>query len=158
MSKPEQAKLGFVKAIKDATGPTIGLKGCKDFCDALFFRFAHKSSNLVVVESEPLILHVPDGKSFFEVERKLKDDLANLCGGYEVVGREWERQMKLLTLGIGDSSEYKEFTSEFLSYKIYGRSINEIRSEIDGVLSVLSKDQIEKVYKKLTENDNFKDS
>lgn len=149
MSRHESSKLGFVKIIKDATG--LGLKEAKDFADDLFRRFEQNvradGTSRSYVESLPLIL----SGNFIESRERLCRDLSNLSGGFIVVGREWERQMKLLTLGIGDSSDFKEFISEFLSYKIHGMSIDEVQSEINTMLSVVDKEQIEKMYNKLIE-------
>ena len=139
----ETSKLGFIKVIKDATG--MGLKESKDFADDLFYKF--EISNNTFASSRQIVLL--DNYT----ENDLRKNLSFLSARYEVIGRNWERQIKLLSLGIGDGVDYKEFISDYMSYDLYGKSVDDINIKMNDLLSGLSTEDMEKVYNKLIKRD-----
>lgn len=96
------SKLMFVKIIKMTTGLT--LKESKDITDSLFNNL-NTSIEIELVEKI---------EEFSSIEY-LKSNLPN-CGGQVKVsgGLEWQRNYKILTLGLGDDKEYINFLSDYL--------------------------------------------
>ena len=100
-------KLQVVKLIKDCTG--LGLKESKDIADEMFNKIG------LVREIELTEPYLKDGKTFVpfdEFTSKIKD-----FGDFEVTGGlSWERDSKMLGLGIGDLQDYVNFVSDYMSY------------------------------------------
>ena len=99
-------KLKLVKLIKDCTG--LGLKPSKDIADELFDS-PGLYKEITLLENE-----VVDG---FHIDyyKKFITEIHEI-GKFEVIGGlSWERNLKLLTLGIGDLDEYTSFLSEYMS-------------------------------------------
>ena len=131
----------MVKAVKDATG--LGLREAKDICDNLIDSFNHGFSS----ECQ-LVLKQGDNPRL--IEDKLRLALSKCSGGYEVLGRQWERQMKLLSLGIGEDQDYNNFIGEYLAYKFIGKDIQYIQMEIGKLLDGVDSVQVEKMFNNLT--------
>lgn len=93
-----KSKLAFVKLLKDCSG--LGLKGAKDIADILF----DNGSFFVEVElSEP----------FRDNYRKFTTEIKDI-GTFEIWGGvEWERELKMLQLSVGEVDEYVEFLSDW---------------------------------------------
>ena len=58
-------------------------------------------------------------------------------------GTQWERNIKMLSLGIADESEYIDFTNEFL---IDNRNLEVSENILRFALSKLSKDELQEVF------------
>lgn len=101
------SKLKFVKAIKMVTN--LGLKDSKDKADFLFDNLG-SSVDIELVED----LERTDNLRSIDYLRKELDE----CGGESKLtgGLEWERNLKMLSLGLGESQEYVDFLSEYLKY------------------------------------------
>lgn len=103
-TKKENAKLSFVKALKDVTG--FGLKQSKDLTDDMNAGFARTNSPFSIEIN--LDSRKPDIKTFIS-------DLRSHCTGEYIVngGTGWERDVKLLSIGLGSDDEYVSFISEY---------------------------------------------
>lgn len=101
------SKLQVVKLIKDCTG--LGLKQAKDLADEMF-----NCVGLVkeIELKEPYlnsngILFNP----FEEFTNKIKT-----FGDFQVSGGiSWERDLKMLSLGVADTEDYVNFVSEYMT-------------------------------------------
>ncbi len=97
-------KLQVVKLIKDCTG--LGLKDSKDIADLMFNNVG------LVREIELTEPYIRDGKVFNpyqEFTNKIKD-----FGDFYVTGGlSWERDYKMLSIGVGETEDYANFISEY---------------------------------------------
>jgi hypothetical protein len=93
-----KSKLAFVKLLKECSG--LGLKEAKDIADIIF----DNSSVFAEVElSEP----------FTDNYRKFTTEIKNI-GSFEIWGGvEWERELKMLQLSVGEVDEYVDFLSDW---------------------------------------------
>lgn len=137
-NKPEERRLGFVKALKDITG--LGLKDSKDICDLLCngYNFDKKSYTIDVPFSS---------ERTHEDLRKFTKFITEECtGDYEVAGGpEWDREIKLLSLGLGTDDEYREMVKRL---PLYGDQ-EKIELFIDEVLTSSNRESLEKFFNKL---------
>ena len=130
-------KLSFVKLIKDCTG--LGLKDSKDICDRL-----HDRPDLI----EEIIVRegvdengVSYSKKFINGMRDLVQGKFNVTGGLQ-----WDRNIKMLSLGIADESDYIDFANEFL---IDNRNLEVSQTILRFALSKLSKDELQEVFNEI---------
>lgn len=98
-------KLAVVKLIKDCAG--LSLKDSKDIADLMF-------NNIGLVREidlkEP---YIREGKLFkpFDEFAKIKD-----FGDFQITGGlSWERDFKMLSLGVGDTEDYVNFVAEYMT-------------------------------------------
>lgn len=132
VKKPEQ-KLLFVKTIKMATD--LGLKEVKDIADFLF-------SNLNIPVEIDLVDN-PDKTDGLSSIDYLTKNLPN-CGGKTKIlgGKDWQRDFKMLSIGIGDEQDYVIFLLEYLD--MYRKK--EVLKE---VLENLHKEQLVSIINKI---------
>jgi hypothetical protein len=70
--------------------------------------------------------------------------MKNIEGRFSVTGgTQWQRNIKILSLGIADESEYIDFTNEFL---IDNRNLEVSENILRFALSKLSKDELQEVF------------
>jgi hypothetical protein len=70
--------------------------------------------------------------------------MKNIEGRFSVTGgTQWQRNIKMLSLGIADESEYIDFTNEFL---IDNRNLEVSENILRFALSKLSKDELQEVF------------
>lgn len=128
-----ESKLKFVKLLKDVSG--LSLKEAKDIADYL-------CENI--------------GKSKeFDINSEFKDNSGNMidsiyylnnelpyCGGRILLngGKEWQREFKMLSLGIGEAEDYSYFIKEHLSTN---------REFLDNILSKLKKEDLQKLINEI---------
>ena len=127
-------KLQFVKLIKDCTG--LGLRDSKDVCDRL-----HDRPDLI--EEITVIDGVDENgitysKKFINGMREVIQGKFNITGGLQ-----WDRNLKMLSLGIADESDYIDFTNEFL---IDNRNLEVTETILRFALSKLSKEDLQEVF------------
>ena len=124
------SKLAFVKLIKQVSG--LGLKESKDIADT----FDYDINKTVEFE-------IPRDISIDQFRKDLKD-----IGGQYLVngGLEFEREYKLLTLGLGEQEDYVDFISENLNY------FTNQEDTIKFILSKLTKEDLIELTKKLDYN------
>ena len=121
------SKLAFVKLIKEVSG--LGLKESKDIVDT----FDYDINKTVEFE-------IPRDISIDQFRKDLKD-----IGGQYLVngGLEFEREYKLLTLGLGEQEDYVDFISENLNY------FTNQEEAIKAILTKLSKEDLIEITNKL---------
>ena len=121
------SKLAFVKLIKQVSG--LGLKESKDIADT----FDYDINKTVEFE-------IPRDISIDQFRKDLKE-----IGGQYLVngGLEFEREYKLLTLGLGEQEDYVDFISENLNY------FTNQEDTIKFILSKLTKEDLIELVNKL---------
>jgi hypothetical protein len=125
------SKLAFVKLIKQVSG--LGLKESKDIADT----FDYDDINKIVEFEIPREISI----------EQFRKDLNDVGGQYLVNGGvEFEREYKLLTLGLGEQEDYVDFISENLNY------FTNQEDTIKFILSKLSKEDLIEITKKLDYN------
>jgi hypothetical protein len=98
-------KLAVVKLIKDCAG--LSLKDSKDIADLMFNNIG------LVREIELIEPYIREGKLFkpFDEFAKIKD-----FGDFQITGGlSWERDFKMLSLGVGDTEDYVNFVAEYMT-------------------------------------------
>jgi hypothetical protein len=121
------SKLAFVKLIKEVSG--LGLRESKDIADTFDYDI-NKS-----VEFE-----ISNDRSI----DKFRKDLENIGGQYLVNGGvEFDREYKLLTLGLGEQEDYVDFISNNLNY------FSNQEDTIKLILTKLSKEDLIEITNKL---------
>ena len=124
------SKLAFVKLIKEVSG--LGLKESKDIVDT----FDYDINKIVEFE-------ISKDRSI----EKFREELKDIGGEYLVNGGlEFEREYKLLTLGLGEQEDYVDFISENLNY------FTNQEDTIKFILSKLTKEDLIELTKKLDYN------
>jgi hypothetical protein len=124
------SKLAFVKLIKQVSG--LGLKESKEIVET----FDYDINKTVEFE-------IPREISIEQFRKDLND-----VGGQYIVngGLEFEREYKLLTLGLGEQEDYVDFISENLNY------FTNQDDTIKFILSKLTKEDLIELTKKLDYN------
>jgi hypothetical protein len=121
------SKLAFVKLLKEVTG--YGLKESKDIADTFDYDINR------VVEFKIL-----RDKSIDQFRK----DLREIGGQYLVNGGvEFDREYKLLTLGLGEQEDYVDFISQNLNY------FTNQQEAIKLILTKLSKEDLIEITNKL---------
>jgi hypothetical protein len=130
-------KLQFVKLIKDCTG--LGLTDAKSVCDRL-----HDRPELIEE------ITVTDGvdENGITYSNKFINGMRSLVLGKFIVtgGIQWQRDIKMLSLGIADESDYIDFTNEFL---IDNRNLEVSQTILRFALSKLSKEELQEVFNEI---------
>ena len=138
---PTKQKLQFVKLIKDYSG--LGLRESKDLCDSLH-------SNPHLVYEMPIRIDFGSNTDLASLStsgliKKFISDLKNIDGQFMVNGGvQWERDIKILKLGLADKSEYSDFIKNYIF-----DSFEDSENILNLALSKLSKDQLEEVFNKI---------
>lgn len=129
--EPTPNKLVFVKLIKDCSG--LGLREAKDLCDEL-----HKFPHLV--QDMPLLPTVD-----VDYSKRFKNEIKNVGGKFLVNGGiQWERNIKMLKLGIGDESDYSEFIKDYIL-----NGLVDSENLLTLALSKISESDIKEVFNKI---------
>ena len=130
-------KLQFVKLIKDCTG--LGLRDSKDVCDRL-----HDRPDLI----EEINVREGVDENGVTYSKKFINGMKEFVLGEFIVtgGLQWDRNIKMLSLGIADESEYIDFTNEFL---IDNRNLEVSETILRFALSKLSKDELQEVFNEI---------
>ena len=129
-------KLEVVKLIKDCTG--LGLKDSKEIADKMF-------DNLGLVrELEILEPYIKDGITFNPYEWFTQN--IHRFGEFQVTGGlSWERNAKMLGIGIGEIEDYATFLSEYMSYN----NIDENKMILESLFSKLEKGDLVELVNKI---------
>ena len=99
--EPCKNKLYFVKLIKDCTD--LGLKDSKEVCDRL-----HNRPDII----EEIVVKDSLDENGLHYSRKFINGMKNVEGKFNVNGGlQWDRNIKMLSLGIADESDYIDFTN-----------------------------------------------
>ncbi len=129
-------KLQVVKLIKDCTG--LGLKDSKDIADEMF-------NNIGLVKEINLAKpYIRDGKTFNPYEEFTKN--IHNFGHFQVTGGlSWERDAKMLGIGVGDIEDYAHFVSDYMSYN----NMDENRIILENLFSKLDKKDLVELVNKI---------
>jgi hypothetical protein len=126
-------KLQFVKLIKDCSN--LGLKESKDICDRL-----HAG------EIQTFEAREDDAVNY---ARKFRQDIVNCGGKFQVSGGvEFQRDYKMLELGIGDDSDYVDFISE----SIFQNNLENSEEFLKFVLSKFNREQLVELFDRTKES------
>ena len=129
-------KLQVVKLIKDCTG--LGLRESKDLADEMFNKIG------LVQEIDLREPYLKEGKTFVPFEEfttKIKD-----FGDFQVTGGlSWERDSKMLGLGIGDIEDYANFVSDYMSYN----NSEENKMILESLFNKLQKEDLVELVNKI---------
>ena len=130
-------KIQFVKLIKDCTG--LGLKEAKNVCDRL-----HDRPDLI----EEITVHDSIDENGITYSNKFINGMREVIQGKFIVtgGIQWQRDIKMLSLGIADESEYIDFVNEFL---IDNRNLEKSQTILRFALSKLSKEELQEVFNEI---------
>jgi len=132
--KPCSSKLNIVKLIHKCS--LLGLVGSKDFYDRL--------------EANPGVSYEFDvrrDEDDFSFRNYFINEIKNLDGEYVINGgAQWERNLKMLKLGIGEIEDYQDFIKE----EIMMNSDNSSEL-INFILSKLSREDLEETFNKFTQ-------
>ena len=135
LSKCEN-KLQVVKLIKDCTG--LGLKDSKDIADDMFNKIG------LVREIEITEPYTKDGKVFNPFEKFTTN--INQFGDFQVTGGlSWERDSKMLGLGIGEIEDYAIFVSDYMCYN----NLEENKIILESIFSKLNKEDLIELVNKI---------
>ena len=135
LSKCEN-KLQVVKLIKDCTG--LGLKDSKDIADDMFNKIG------LVREIEIVEPYTKDGKVFNPFEEFTTK--INQFGDFRVTGGlSWERDSKMLGLGIGEIEDYAIFVSDYMCYN----NLEENKIILEVLFSKLNKEDLIELVNKI---------
>lgn len=121
------AKLMLVKLIKNYTG--LGLKESKEICDRLH-DLPYRPVEFLI---DPPVDILPT-----EYARSFREELVEIGMEFDMSGgTDFERNRKLLVLGLGDKEDYVSFLEEEL--------INQ-KELLNLVLNKLSKDDLKEIF------------
>lgn len=137
-------KLQFVKLIKECTG--LGLKESKDVVDRLEINLGSTEEIEVLNEiHKPIGNYKSSGLTCLEHLKEVLNGTSktvSLGGTYKINGgKQYLREYKLLSLGIGNKEDYSNFILEHI--KNNNSDIMEI------VLNKLSKEDLKEVFNKI---------
>jgi hypothetical protein len=126
-------KLIFVRLIKDCSG--LGLKESKDICDRL-----HAG------EVQTFEAREDDAVNY---AKKFRQDIVSCGGKFQVSGGvEFQRNYKMLELGIGDDSDYVDFISE----SIFQNNLENSEEFLKFVLSKFNREELIEIFDKSKES------
>lgn len=122
------SKLAFVKLIKEYS--ELGLKEAKDLVDSLDYG--------------PDVTIEFDAQDTTSINQFRKDMIDKVGGQYSITGGiEFDREFKLLTLGLGTEEDYVDFISENLT------SFGNINDLVRVILGKLSKEDLMELTNKI---------
>jgi hypothetical protein len=122
-------KLQVVKLIKDCTG--LGLKDSKWIADEMFDHIG------LVKEIEIIEPYIKDSKVFNPFEEFTTK--ITQFGHFQVTGGlSWERDFKMLNLGVGDTEDYVNFVSEYMTLN----NVEENKLLLESLFNKLKKEDL----------------
>lgn len=116
LSKPGNF-LQYVKIVKEHAG--MDLRSAKDFCD--------NSVKYLGVEFELTII---------TSSKKFDDDISSLIGSsIQVYNHQRERQIKLISLGLGDKSDLIDLLADDMASELVFKVKSDNRAELYGIFN-----------------------
>lgn len=126
-------KLAFVKLVKDCT--RLGLKDSKDIADKIW-------ENPHIVSEIKLSDNYQREDGIFDTYEEFTTNI-NSIGEFEIWGGlEWERNLKMLSLSIGEHEDYIDFLSDWIKY-------NKNDDVIKSMLSKIKKEDLVELVKQI---------
>lgn len=135
LSKCEN-KLSVVKLIKDCTG--LGLKDSKDIADLMFNNIG------LVREIELIEPYLKDGQ-IFNPYQEFTTKIKEFGDFYVTGGLSWERDAKMLSLGVGDTEDYVNFVSEYITLN----NVEENKLLLESLFNKLKKEDLIELVNKI---------
>lgn len=129
-------KLQVVKLIKDCTG--LSLKDSKDIADLMFNCIG------LVRELELREPYLKEGKIFNPFE-EFTTKIKEFGDFYVTGGISWERDAKMLGLGIGETVDYVNFVSEYMTLN----NTEENKLILQSLFSKLNKEDLIELVNKI---------
>lgn len=127
LKKDCQTKMMFLKILKNHTG--LGLKDSKDICDRLH-ELPYRPVEFLL---DPPVDILPN-----EYAKSFREELSEMGLEFDMSGgTDFERNRKILMLGLGDKEDYVSFLEENL--------INQ-KDLLKLVLDKLSKDDLKEIF------------
>jgi len=148
--EPTPNKLAFVKLIKDCSG--LGLREAKDLCDNLHGN-PEKVHEMPIRDWESMDYNTEeywsmDGKktpAITDFRKKFTTEIKNVGGRFIVNGGvQWDRNVKMLTLGIAEKSDYIEFMKDYILNKF-----DNSEDMLNFVLDKISKEDLQEIFNKI---------
>jgi len=129
-------KLAVVKLIKDCTG--LGLKDSKNIADEMF-------NNVGLVREIDLVdPYIKDGQVFNSYD-EFVSKIHNFGNFHVSGGLSWERNIKMLSLGIGELEDYSNFVSEWMTLN----NIEENKMLLEVLFNKLKKEDLVELVNKI---------
>jgi hypothetical protein len=130
LKKNCQTKMMLLKILKNHTG--FGLKDSKDICDRLH-ELPYRPVEFLL---DPPVDILPN-----EYVKSFREELSEMGLEFDMSGgTEFERNRKLLSLGIGDKEDYVSFLEE---------NLIDQKELLNLVLNKLSKDDLKEIFGKI---------
>ena len=129
-------KLQVIKLIKDCTD--LDLRDSKDLVDEMFNNIGLTKE---IVLREPYIREGEMFNTYKEFSSKIKD-LGDFC---VTGGISWERDLKMLSLGIGELGDYSQFISEYIKFS----DIEENKELLESLFNKLKKEDLVELVNKI---------
>lgn len=149
-NRPESSRLAFVKALKDVSG--LGLKEAKDLADTLHHGFGTGSKTIEISIGVNNGYTKPSPKTIKDIKDFIKYLNENCSGDYTVGGGiAFERESKLLSLGMGSDADYISFISKVMMEK----SRTEIEEFMSSIMSNVNREDLQKIFNKLIKEYNY---
>ena len=140
--EPTTQKLAFVKLIKECSG--LGLKEAKDLCDDLH-NHPHIVREMPIRDWESYDYTTSKSTpAITDFRKKFITEIKNVGGRFVVNGGvQWDRNVKMLKLGISDKSDYTEFMKDYILNKF-----DNSEDILTFVLDKLSKEDLQEIFNK----------
>lgn len=141
--KPTSEKLKFVKLIKDCSG--LGLKEAKDLCDNLH-SFPHITQEMEIRDWDNIDYSTGEKTpATVDYRAKFLTEIKNIEGEFIINGgTQWERNVKILKIGIGDKTDYSDFIANYILNKF-----DNSENLLTFVLNKLSKEELQDIFNKI---------
>ncbi len=153
MFNPCSTKLGFVKALKDLT--RLGLKESKDIADEMWEEQLKRGTTMKEIYLEGS--YSDNAYKIAEFKKALNSIAPRV---FDVNDTEYERNRKLLSLGVAGEDDYADGIAEILTMLCYNKSVELMEKELKNAFVGTDKTNLERIYnqlsKRLTDvNDKF---
>ena len=141
--EPTTQKLAFVKLIKECSG--LGLKEAKDLCDNIH-SYSERVHEMPIRDWENYDYSTGvTTPATTDYRRKFTTEIKNIEGKFVVnCGVQWDRNVKMLQLGIADKSDYTEFMKDYILNKF-----DNSEDLLTFVLNKLSKEDLQEAFNKI---------
>jgi hypothetical protein len=135
-------KLAFVKLIKECSG--LGLKEAKDLCDNIH-NYPERVHEMPIRDWETYDYNTGvTTPATTDYRIKFTTEIKNIEGRYVVNGGiQWQRNVKMLSLGIADKPDYIEFMKDYILNKF-----DNSEDILTFVLDKLSKEDLQEIFNK----------
>jgi len=140
--QPTTQKLVFVKLIKECSG--LGLKDAKDLCDNIH-DYPERVHEMPVRDWETYDYNTgATTPATTDYRRKFTTEIKNIEGKFVVNGGvQWDRNVKMLQLGIADKPDYTNFMKDYILNKF-----DNSEDLLTFVLDKLSKEDLQEIFNK----------